>query len=99
MSSIPIVRIEVEHMKQSIIHAFSEKQLDIDKDFKIALDTALVSFNFPEEVQKMAHEVLKTELRNAVQRAVWDIVDSVEWKKAIKTLLVKALKLAVEELR
>lgn len=64
----PIIKIEVQTMKQSMLHAFSQQMLGLDEMFKEALDDACQ----PEKVQnilteaanKFIKEALETETKN-----------------------------------
>jgi hypothetical protein len=63
---IPIITINVEHMRQSIHHAFTERQLELSSELQIALDRECS----PEKIQQYVDEAA----RGAVEAAVKDAV-------------------------
>lgn len=60
---MPLIRIEVETMKQSIIHAFNKQMLGLDEMFKVALDDACQ----PEKVQNILTEAANKYIQEALK--------------------------------
>lgn len=63
MNAIPIIRVEVETIKQAMLHAFSEQMLNLDQQFKVALDDACQ----PAKVQAILTEAANRYIKEAVQ--------------------------------
>jgi len=63
MNEMPLIRIEVETMKQSIIHAFNKQMLGLDEMFKVALDDACQ----PEKVQNILTEAANKYIQEALK--------------------------------
>jgi len=59
----PIIKIEVEHMKQAMLHAFSEQLLNTDTAFKAAIEDACKS----EKVQAILTEAANKYLKEAIE--------------------------------
>lgn len=93
MNTLPLIRIEVEAMKQSMVHAFSQQMLNLDELFKAALDDACQ----PEKVQNIlteaANKYIKEALdfetqryflfgegRKAISEKVKEKLDKEEWR-------------------
>lgn len=93
MNTHPIIRIEVETMKQSMVHMFSQQMLSLDALFKEALDDVCK----PEKVQailtdaanKYMKEALETEIqryfmfgegRKFISEKVKEKLDKEEWR-------------------
>jgi hypothetical protein len=66
--NLPIIRIEVERMKNTILFALSEQTAKVDSDIKAAVESycssaALVRV-LNEEVQRVLDEAVKQEIRS-----------------------------------
>jgi hypothetical protein len=62
MQSVPIVRLEVEYMKESILHAFSHHQIEMDSMVRAAVEKAC-------EPKALQH-VIDTTVRQVIDGAV-----------------------------
>ncbi len=62
-NSIPLIRIEVESMRQSMIHAFSEQLVNMDQQFRAAVDDACN----PQKVQTILTEAANKYFKQAVE--------------------------------
>jgi hypothetical protein len=65
--SPPLIKIEVEHMRQSMVHAFSEHVLKMDGLFQHAIAEACKPEVVQEIVNEAAHRWLKEALDNEVK--------------------------------
>jgi hypothetical protein len=52
MLNTPIIRVEIEGIRQQLVHAFHQSLLDLDAQFKLAVDRALD----PERIQQILDE-------------------------------------------
>lgn len=59
----PIIKIELEGMKQCMMHAFSEQLLNMDKAFQVAIEDACR----PEKVQALMTDAANRYIAEAVQ--------------------------------
>lgn len=66
MNTIPVIRLEVEHMKHSIVAALSEYTAQIDEDLKNAVD----AFCRPENLKRIIEETVNKELKIEIERQV-----------------------------
>ena len=64
--NLPIIKLEVEHLRQCVVHAFAEQQIQYDKIFKQVLQEATTQ----EAVVQAVRDAVRTELRTKVQEAV-----------------------------
>ena len=60
---MPIVRLEVESMRLSILHAFSNQMLQMDDNLKIAVD----NFCTPENIQRIMNGEVERVMREVIQ--------------------------------
>lgn len=67
MNGVPLIRLEVEYMKHSIVHALSEYQVQMDQQLKVAVEKACS----PENLQR----VLDQEVRNTLDLAIKNELD------------------------
>lgn len=67
MNNMPIIKIEVETMKQAMHHAFSEQLLNIDKQFQEAIEKACdpkkIQYIIENAADKYITEVLEQEVK------------------------------------
>lgn len=63
MSPVPIIRIEVETMKQVMFHAFQQQLLNLDEQFKLAVENACK----PEKIQSILNQAANKYIREAVE--------------------------------
>lgn len=63
----PVIRLEVQHMKQTMIHAFGQQQLDISAEVKRALDRECHPDRIQEIVDRTAREAVNIAVSDAVK--------------------------------
>lgn len=66
MNGTPIIRIEVENMKQSIAHAFTEMQLSMDANVRNALE----KFCTPENIERVVNQQVEDTIKEVIQREI-----------------------------
>ena len=66
MNGTPIIRIEVENMKQSIAHAFTEMQLSMDANVRNALE----KFCTPENIDRVVSQQVETTMKEVIQQEI-----------------------------
>ncbi len=66
MNPIPVIRIEVEAMKQTMFHAFHEQTLKLDEQFKLAIEDACK----PEKIQSILTQAANKYIKEAVEDEV-----------------------------
>lgn len=64
----PIVKIEVEAMKETILHAFNDRALNFSAELKIALDRACAPTVIQDTIDKAAREAVTQTVDHAVRR-------------------------------
>lgn len=65
---LPIIRIEIESMKEVIQHSFSERMLDMSSEVKHALDLACTQENLQRIIDETTQTVVKEAVQNAIKR-------------------------------
>ena len=63
---IPIIKIEIEHMKQAVHHAFNKQVLSLDENFKVALNEATK----PEKIQAIVNDAANKCIADAIEEEV-----------------------------
>ena len=66
MSSVPIIQITVEHMRETIAHAFNTQQMSLSAEVELALKRVCT----PENIQRHVDEVTERVLKDSVEQAV-----------------------------
>ena len=81
----PLIRLEVEGMKYSVMHYLSEHHQDIEREVECQLEQAIASYDFPAEVRKHIHACIDSAIagyfkygkgHDAVRDAVWAALDT-----------------------
>jgi len=85
--SIPIVRLEVEYMKHSILHAFTEYSAQVDADVKAAVE----KFCSGENVSRIIHAAVETSLKAAINEQIESFYRYGAGREVIKQAVSKAL--------
>ncbi len=83
----PLIKIEVEHMRQSMIHAFSEHVLKMDGLFQHAITEACK----PEIVQKIVDDAARHYLKQALEEEVKNFLACGEGRKIVRAEIKKRL--------
>ena len=68
MNSLPIIRIKIEHMKQSILAALSEREVQMDA----YVSDAITRYATPENLAR----VIDAEVEHAINSAIKDATTS-----------------------
>lgn len=66
MDNIPIIRIEIEHMKASLLTAITEHNVQMDEYVRLAID----KFCDPDNLKKIVNAVVDRELEQAIAEEV-----------------------------
>lgn len=61
----PMIRLEIDHMKQCMIHAFTDFQMNQDTMFKRVIDETLK----PEVVEAVLREATERHMKDAIEEA------------------------------
>lgn len=88
----PKVRIVVEGMRHEMVHAFNSYADNLKAEFQRAVDLAINSFDYENEVRIMAHAELQASVRRRVQDLINSTTNSKRIQEAVKKEIVKHLK-------
>jgi hypothetical protein len=69
-NAFPVIRIELEGMKQAIAHAFTHQQLELTGAVDHALQRTIDAFDFEGEVRGAAAKYLKEQVDSSVRVAI-----------------------------
>lgn len=86
-SGIPFIRLELEGMKHSIIHAFGELQVNQDQMVR----DAVAKFCTPENLQGMLDSIVRDTLTYEIKQAVTDFYRYREGRDLVKKLVQERL--------
>jgi len=90
---VPCVKITVEGLRHSIVHAFNRTQLQMDEFFRKAVDEACN----PERLQNIITEESKKVIDEAVKAEVDSFYRYGDGREAVKTAVLKKLSEEVED--
>jgi hypothetical protein len=88
-SAFPIIKLEVETMRQAMHAAFSQQLIGLDEMFRVAVEDACN----PEKVQKLLTEAANKYIREATKQATADYFMNGEGRKLIVAKVKERLKL------
>jgi hypothetical protein len=87
MNNIPIIRLEIEHMKHAMLHAFADYQIHIDETLRNAVE----AFCQPDNIER----IVTKQVSDSLEQAIRDEVDNFfRWGKgraAIKAAVLARL--------
>ncbi len=63
MNNLPIIRLQLESMSQTILHAFNDQQLQLSEE----LQRQLAIFCTPENIGRILHEQVESAIKQAVK--------------------------------
>jgi hypothetical protein len=84
----PLIKIEIEHMRQSMVHAFSEHTIKMDSLFKDAIERAC----HPDAVRRIVYEAANQYLRQALDDEVKNFLTYGDGRKLVRSEVEKRLK-------
>lgn len=87
MHTIPIIRLEVEHMKHAIISAFNDTALQLDE----AIRNAINAYCQPENIQHVVTTEVKRVLDEVIKAEIKDFYQYGEGRKIVKDAVIKRL--------
>lgn len=82
-SGVPMIRLELEAMRYSVVHTFTSHQKGVEEQLDKALKTVLDDFDFEAEVNRIATDLL----RKAVKDAVTSAVSAICYQKEVQEML------------
>ena len=68
MDGVPIIKIEVEQMRHTILAAFAERTLNFSSELQLALDRACSPDAIQQTIDKAARDAVHTSIDTAVRR-------------------------------
>jgi predicted flavoprotein YhiN len=92
--SVPMIRLEVEGMKTSIICALSEYTAQMDADIKKAVELACT----PDRVKEVLYAAVGKELKNAIEDEIRNFFAYGNGRKAIKAAVEDKLTEEIERI-
>lgn len=81
----PQIKIVLEYMRQEIVHAFTNRNVELSKEVQTVLDDVIKNFDWNSEINKMATGILHEEIRQSLTSAFQNI----RWDEAIRKSLVQ----------
>ena len=94
MFEIPYIKLEIEGMKYSIVHALNTHHADIEKHVEEVLQQVIEKFDYTAVVEEIA--------KNAIEKAVKSSVETFflygEGRKVIDAMVLKMIKQQREDI-
>lgn len=97
MTQFPIVRLEIDHMKHSIMVALGPYFKDLGENADKALDDALRRFDFDAVVDDCIGQIVRESVKDALKKAVWAAFSDPIVKSRIDFASLMAVKKAVDK--
>lgn len=87
MDDMPIIRLELDRMRQTMLVAFCKYSHDLEGKVDKALKDAIERFDFEAEIARMADGILREEIRKTLTNAFREI----QYDRSLRDALVKAM--------
>jgi len=85
--NLPIVKIELSGMRQQVLHAFSDWQLQQDAMVRTAVEQVCT----PENVQRLLNETVANELNNLIRESAESFFKYGEGREFVEHLVIAKL--------
>jgi hypothetical protein len=85
--AVPVIKLEVAHMKQSILHAFHAQQLETDEYMRAAID----AYCEPANIRHVIHEAVGRILNTVISEEVRDYYQRGEGREIIREACIQRL--------
>lgn len=85
--NFPLVRVSVEGVRQQMVHAFHGQCLEMDEQFKTAIDLALK----PENVQAILNEAAAKFLHEQIEEEIRVFFARGDGRKLVATIVIDRL--------
>lgn len=89
MNELPIIRLELDQMRMSILHAFADYQGEISKVVTERLDSVIKNFDFKDTIDNIAFEVLKDSINDYFKYGEGRKIIELSLKDALSKVLGK----------
>lgn len=99
MNMTPIIRMEIEGMRRSIVHAFMVQQKEIEEAVTEETKRVLEGFDFAGAIRREVAQVLPEIIRATIQESLREAMREGKIKSQIDFMVRKAIKDAVEDLK
>lgn len=86
-----VIRLEIEQMKQTILHHFSQRQLELETEIGTRLDGALKSFNWDKAVRLSFDSCLEQTIRDSIRKVIEKEMASEEVQSKMQSIARKAM--------
>lgn len=87
MNAPPMIRIEIDHMRQSLVTAFQEHQLQMDQMFKSAVEEALR----PDQIQSFFDSEARRTIRETMKREIEGYFRSGDGRNLVRERAIQVL--------
>jgi hypothetical protein len=101
-SRFPVIRIELESMKQTLTAAVSEHLLQMDMFVRAAIEEAVNKFDYPGVIRQAAKEVIESELKYIVGGSLHEAIRSAaydgKFADDVKVAVLSALRCSIRRI-
>lgn len=96
---IPVVRITLERMEQTIVAALQEHCLNDDAEYQAAIRQAIESFDIPAYVEKAVKLALQQRMEHVLNAAVYKAVGKSEFTSVVEEASASAIEETLNQIR
>jgi hypothetical protein len=93
VNGIPVVRLEIEGMKHTIMHAMTQHLAHMDSDIRAAVERACK----PEHISELIETTARKQIAEAVKAEIESFYRYGPGRKAVKEAVIKTLGKDIEE--
>lgn len=86
-----IVKLEVEYMKQSILHAFHQHEVELGGLLESELNKAIKDFDFAAEVRSQVYRLMPELVKDSVRGAIWNVLNDSDVRSELQAIAQSAV--------
>jgi hypothetical protein len=91
-----VLKLEVEQLRQTVIHAFSDRQQEIQDAIAVSLDRFLDAFSFQEAVEREADNILRSLVNRTMTEAISSVLCEAPIEAMIRAAAINKVRHAIE---
>ena len=95
MNAVPLIRLEVEYMKQAIVHAFGDYQLQMDTQLR----EAVAKVCHPNNLQQVLDREVRCTLEASIKRELDHFFQFGDGKNVVRDAVRTAIKAKYKDVR
>jgi hypothetical protein len=95
LAGLYTVELSIQGLRHRVVTALADHDGTMQASVQAAVDAAIEKFDFPGEVQRICHDLIRQEVGNAIRQSITDATWTKPMQTLVKEVTEKAIKRAV----